>query len=376
MARLRRPPMTREVPANPESITPDWLTSVLKSTGSLSNGTVKAVEAERLGEGQGFASRIYRLKLAYEGQIAGAPEFLIGKFCQGESDGDGLHTLDTEIRFYSDLGPSSGIRTPRSYYGASDPQAGRSLLLLEDLRDGRIGDTLSGCTKEDAQLAVEYLASFHARWWEAPELEQFPWIPQSPFTRLEESAARTAWTSTRQETWDVFTREFASEIPSSIEQAWDALGERGPQVRSQFLALPMGLCHGDFRLDNLFFSNEGASAPLTVFDWQTIHRGPGLAICDLALFLSSSLEPDPRRELEVPLLQSYSEQLRENGVNGFGPGQCQRGYQLGLYEEFQAFVYVCTCLELTTERARAWITTMLHRLGSALADHPVEDVLR
>ena len=363
-------------PASPESISAGWLTDVLMTSGFLPSGVVKTIEAEVVGEGQGFASRIYRLNLSYEGEHASAPESVVAKFYESQSDEAGLMTFDTEVRFYNDLAPTARVRTPQCYYAASDRQVTRILLLLQDLREERIGDILSGCTPKDALLVAESMAAFHARWWETPELDRLDWIPRSPFAPLDNTDSREIWAAKRQNTWDNFAQLYGSVIPSSIRQAWDALGEYGPQVRSRFLRLPAGLCHGDFRLDNLCFSRAEVSRPPTVFDWQTIHKGAGLPMCDLGLFVSTSLEPAIRREVEQTLIQTYSARLGENGVFAYGPEQCATGYQLGLYEQFQAFVYVCTCMDFSSTRAQKWLQTMLCRIGSALEDHPLPQALQ
>ncbi|PRC52853.1 phosphotransferase, partial [Mycobacterium sp. ITM-2017-0098] len=55
-----------------------------------------------------------------------------------------------------------------------------------------------------------------------------------------------------------------------------------------------GLVHGDFRLDNMLFGQEGADRPLTVVDWQTVTWGP--AFTDVAYFLGCALPIEQRRD--------------------------------------------------------------------------------
>jgi aminoglycoside/choline kinase family phosphotransferase len=72
------------------------------------------------------------------------------------------------------------------------------------------------------------------------------------------------------------------------------------------------LCHGDFRLDNLFFANGAGHAPLTVLDWQISFKGNGAY--DLAYFISQSLNTDDRRSAEKALIDRYVAVLADNGV--------------------------------------------------------------
>jgi hypothetical protein len=60
--------MTTE--ALPESITPDSLTLARRRFGALGQGRVSAIEAEQ--PRSTVLSRIVRLKIAYEGEAAGA----------------------------------------------------------------------------------------------------------------------------------------------------------------------------------------------------------------------------------------------------------------------------------------------------------------
>src|ERR1700722_16622793 len=70
-----REAMTSE--ALPESITPESLTLALRRSGILGEGRVSAVEAENARST--ILSRIVRVRLAYEGEAAGAPPALLFK---------------------------------------------------------------------------------------------------------------------------------------------------------------------------------------------------------------------------------------------------------------------------------------------------------
>ncbi|HET9876411.1 MAG TPA: phosphotransferase, partial [Mycobacterium sp.] len=66
---------------------------------------------------------------------------------------------------------------------------------------------------------------------------------------------------------------------------------------------PQGLVHGDYRLDNMLFGENGADRPLTVVDWQTVTWGP--ALTDLAYFLGCALPVADRRAHYDALLRAY-----------------------------------------------------------------------
>jgi hypothetical protein len=72
--------MTREL--LPQSVTPESLTLALRRSGVLREGRVATVEAENTRST--VLSRIVRLRLAYEGEAAGAPASLIFKHAEAD----------------------------------------------------------------------------------------------------------------------------------------------------------------------------------------------------------------------------------------------------------------------------------------------------
>ena len=77
---------------------------------------------------------------------------------------------------------------------------------------------------------------------------------------------------------------------------------------------PVSLYHGDFRLDNMYFS-DGDSRPITFADFQRI--GVGRGIIDFALFALSALSVDQRRAIENDLLDTYYRRLVDGGVEHY-----------------------------------------------------------
>src|SRR5207247_7445859 len=77
-----------------------------------------------------------------------------------------------EARFYLEIPVAFA---PNRYYAAVDRERGRVVILLEDVSGGRQGDVLHGCSVEDAELVVDQVAPFHARWWgERAPASEFP----------------------------------------------------------------------------------------------------------------------------------------------------------------------------------------------------------
>ncbi len=84
---------------------------------------------------------------------------------------------------------------------------------------------------------------------------------------------------------------------------------------------PLGLVHGDYRLDNILFHNEAC----TVVDWQTLGWGPVMR--DAAYFIGGALPVEERRAHEASLLRAYYDELLAHGVAGFSWEQCREEYR-------------------------------------------------
>jgi hypothetical protein len=160
------------VPDGPDDVTADWLTEALRSTGASAAVRIRGLDVEPLPDGRGFLGRMARLRLHVDGVPRDTPAALIAKFTPADPDRRATvrRWFAREVRFYGELAGAAPVRTPRCYYGAVDEASGGSVLLLEDLTALRSGDPVSGCRLEDAVLAVQQLARFHARWWEQPRL--------------------------------------------------------------------------------------------------------------------------------------------------------------------------------------------------------------
>jgi Ecdysteroid kinase-like family len=155
------------LPLAPEDVTPVWLTRQLRERGHIpATASITSVTPSVVGEGVGFVGLVARLSLTYDQPVAGAPATMIGKFPAPDpgsrkvADLYGLY--EREVRFYQDLAETAGIDAPKCYFAAYDPEAGQSLVLLEELTAGAFGDQVGGCSIDDARQALLAAADFHA----------------------------------------------------------------------------------------------------------------------------------------------------------------------------------------------------------------------
>ena len=321
----------RTIPTRPEELTPEWLTSALRSSGTLRDARVVGFESERLGVGEGFVGTIARIHLRYEPAEAGAPASLIGKFPigleQNKALGEQLGAYEREIRFYREMAHRVPIRTPRCYYADLDtnPMTGREeqvvkfldrwpvwlirlfmpiiqwlashsrrryVLLLEDLAPLPVGDQVAGCSAEVAERAVRNLAALHADFWGGLDGPEYGWLARVEWLRR--------WFHVQYHKGrPVFAQGLGRRFPRLVELG-EFLEERGLELVERLAAEPPTLAHGDYRLDNMCLEPGGPG--ITTFDWQGPNRGPGAV--DLAYFICGNLAVEVAAVEEAQLLRA------------------------------------------------------------------------
>jgi hypothetical protein len=356
------------IPAGPDEITPEWLTQALRSDGALSNANIVGLQSERLGVGQGFVGQVYRFKLEYDTAEAGSPQSLVAKLSSADPNLRALlfRLNQTEVHFYEEFAPEIKLPTSRRYYGAVDPQTSKSILLLEDISNARVGDNVAGCTTEEAKLCFRQIGKFHAEWWESPRLAQFPWLqPITSQGPLNSEIYR--------QRWSVFIERFGGQLPAPLRETAEEFGNHVGFIGDQMMARPTTMIHSDYRLDNLFFGLPRTGSPLTVFDWQLAAEGPGPL--DIAYFMAFCMEPEHCQREELDLLKEYFGSLAANGVLEYEFDQCRQDYRLSIFLPMARLVTAGAILDFTSDRGRSLISVLIERVNAAVIDHRIGELL-
>src|SRR4051812_41081321 len=149
--------MTQPVMRRPEDVTPEWLAAIL-------GFPVDDFTTEPVGTGQ-MADSV-RFTLQPGGQS------VVLKFAAADdtsrATGLALRSYEIEVRFYQEIAPTVGIRTPHCHLAEIETDTGWFTLVLEDMAPAQQGDQLAGCSADHAAIALEELAQLHApRWGDA-----------------------------------------------------------------------------------------------------------------------------------------------------------------------------------------------------------------
>jgi aminoglycoside/choline kinase family phosphotransferase len=364
--------VAQAIPASFDELTPAWLTEALRMGGVLDDGaTVKEVRYEPIGLGVGVLCLLARLFLTYDGDAPGAPRTLVAKIPspneQTRAMVNAFHFYEREVRFYREVADTVGLPTPRRYYTALDPETQDFILLLEDLGDRRLGDQLAGALPEEAALAISELARLHAPWWNAPELQRFAWMPTS------NSPVNKAGLALYPQAWPIFRERFGADLPPRLQTVGERLTTAAFQILERFATGPQTICHGDYRIDNFFFGTAPGHAPLAVIDWQIVLRSAGPY--DVGYFLSQSVAPALRQQLERDLLRQYHEALLAGGVRDYSFDQCLSDYRWTMLICFVYPVMGGAMADLGNERGRQLMQAMYERSATAILDWDADRLL-
>ena len=347
---------------DPASVTPEWLTDVLRASGELPVGRVATVGFELFGAG--MVGDNARFRLTYEG--GQGPATLVGKFPTADevsrSATVATRTYEVESRFYQELQSRVDIATPRTHLALLDVEANEFVLVMEDLAPAQAGDQIKGCGLTESTVAVAELAKLHAPLWGDPGLASLAWLDR--------------WTPDNEAfyaqiiamLYSGFLERYGDRLEPGVRGAGDEVVAR----ITDYIAYrpgPLTVVHGDYRLDNLLF---GGAAPVVTVDWQTVTRGP--ALTDVAYFLGTSPTPDVRAAHEEVLVARYHAELLGRGVAGYDWDRCWYDYRRFAFAGFLMAVGA-SMLVAPTERGDAMFLAMANRSARMAIEHDTLSLL-
>ena len=359
------------IPATPADLTPEWLTEALCAQPEMSGVRVRAVEVQPLARGMGLLCQIARLTPTYEAGAAAGPRTLVAKMATDEPETRGVVAIfrfyEREVRFYEELAAAVPVRTPRCYASAFSPDRGDFVLLMEDLGALRTADQLDAGSAADARVVAEALVGLHARFWGDASLEALAWLiaVDDEINRMGMGLYQHAWPS--------FCDRLGGAVPPDVLRVGERLGEHLVGLLDAMAQSPRTLCHGDVRLDNLFFGRE-PGAPPTFADWQISVRGTGTG--DLAYFMSQSLDADVRRSAERDILARYHAGLVAAGIRGYDFAQCVLDYRRAVLFCFVYPVIGGGLGDSSNARGQALARAMSERSAAAILDWDATELLR
>ena len=312
------------VPADPDGITPDWLTAALRDVGAVSYAQVMSIQSGPVGH-MGMTGQLYRLRISYDRAEPGAPSSLLAKFSALYPEiRAAVHAMgfyEREIGFYREFAADCPVRTPRCYFGEVEVDSGASLLLLEDLTWMRNLNSAGGAV-DDVELVIRELGKLHAAWWGDARLDQTPWLPMKGLLTPDQRLVALI------QNWESFLGKLSIPVTEEVLSAGELCVRYLSAVSiSMYTQSPRTLIHHDVQGDNLLVAGDGEPS-LAFVDWQlTTAARP---VVDLADFLVRHLDISERRRHEDRLLGIYHSVLTQRDVADYPLEQCRDDYRMAL----------------------------------------------
>lgn len=280
-------------PLTPEEFSREWVEQAF----SAQAGSLHSLRFEPVGTGQVCDSYRFSCDWAAD-DSACLPASFIAKCPSADANSRGaaatFHLYDIEVGWYRDFATASGVNCPLPYYATIGTDEQSFALLLQDMAPASQGDQLAGASLAQVRSALSEAATLHAYRPTQVRLEETSWVLHGEKNSAYLRAAIAA-------SYAAFSTRFAGRLSEDILD----LGERlTGKLASYYERQPLERCiaHGDMRLDNILYSDDGATACLV--DWQTTHLGSAAA--DVAYLIGTSFaDPATRAREERGLVESY-----------------------------------------------------------------------
>jgi hypothetical protein len=303
-------------------LTVDWLNELFIAKGLINSARILSFDAARL-SGQGGTSVVYVLTFTYDRSEDAAPAKAVAKFSSEiEMVREALRDYrlyQREISFYTHYGSDPGIPTPRFYAALYEAKENRCFLLLEYIAHAHMRDLHEG-SPSDVQLAIRYLAAFHARWWgkkaelDGIESENSPDLLERRIQKVNRGFQRVG---------DKYRKDFGEESFGIVRLWLDHAQALAEYSRKR----PLTMCHGSFHRGQILFPDSDKDK-FYVIDWQSVSIDSGPI--DLARLIVSGLLPDQRRTHEALFVKLYHEVLLEKGVTNYPLDELWNDYRMGV----------------------------------------------
>lgn len=358
------------IPENEDAITADWMRQALSAGGTSGIAEIRDVAIDDIGAGVGLVGKILRCHLSYRDVDPGGPQTVIVKLPSSHREtvqtARTLGLYQREYAYYRRVAPHVPVRSPALLYGDFDDSSHRFVLVLEDLREMASVDQLDGAGAEQVKTAVRAAARMHGRFWNK--------VDEPPISGFHDSTSperRPLVRAVYQGSLAPALDRLGHLFPDPMRRLAEEYGRRIVEHLDAVAAGPRTFAHGDFRLDNMFFG--AGSDDFAVVDWQVCGISSGLY--DLAYFLSSSVAPEVRREVERDALAEYHETIRSLGAEEFTPEDCWRSYRQNMLSCFQTPIIAGGRLDFTDDRSLQLAEVFVTRTLTAIDDLDAGELL-
>ena len=246
----------------------------------------------------GRMSDVARVKIDHS-KLGCVPNSVIIKFPILDTVAYEFGCYRREAEIFTLFSEHDDLAVPEMYGFETADDPNFVVIVLEEIKDARTVSPTEGCSVEESTEVLRNIAQIHSRFWNDPRI---PPIGSS-------GIFVDRWGEAGRRGWGPLVERYASTGESLAQFEWV---KDNPRVWIEHRASsPLTLSHGDFQPENVLFTINPVGKNVLI-DWQFSGAGPG--ICDVAMFLISSLSVEQRREHESSLLRAYYDVLTADGT--------------------------------------------------------------
>lgn len=354
-------------PRSADELTAAWLTDVLASSGAIASGArVTALRLERIAEGVGFASFLYRAHLDLDGD---GPATVIIKWPTDYPAylelAKSIQLYDREVAFYNDVAPAAPVGAPRTYFAAIEDDSTDFVIVMEDLAGLENADHLQGLSIDHAQAVLDELAHFHAWGWGME-----PAASRNPaFLQIDDARMAGLFGVGAAAGWPIYLQHGRAGAPQGLPDVLQDYAALAPGLLGA-LTEPATLVNGDLRADNLFFSESG---PHVTVDYQFAGRGCGM--WDVAYLIGQGLTPEERGGRERELVARYLEALSGLGID-YPFAKAWQQFQIAVVVQIALPLLAMVSWDTLNPRGQELLQVLMERSFAIITDSEAMSAIR
>ncbi|UCC17643.1 MAG: phosphotransferase [Dehalococcoidales bacterium] len=308
---------------NPENVTSEWLTDVLRQAGSLQRGEVIGVRV--ISESSNTA-KIGRLTLTYSDIVPSTtPTHLFLKVSDPHSKTPvvGSEQRRCEVEFHNSIAtlmPDPPVI--RCHHAVYCEETGISNLIFDDVSETHFaGKSTIPPPARQAEKAVDAFSEFHAFWWDHQTLGDTN-SPQNQTSVTED-------VNNIREHFPRFADFLGDRLTVSQRQVYENTLTLLPSLMERVArGKDLTLIHGDSDLSNVLLPHDPDTDKALIIDWQL--WGISFAAEDLAHLIALFWEREHRQRMEKHLLKRYHRGLIRHGVKNYEWIDCWNDYRLAV----------------------------------------------
>ena len=349
---------TQGYPEQSTEITADWLTRVLRQSGHP-EAEVRSLEVKP------YRTKPYSTLHLLDVELSGASDlpsrFMLKLARPDVTNATSRRRRRKEFAFYSALAPAMDQPIAPVVHGAGCADDARTaFLLMADLSTTHERPPRGlPPTPDQAERAMRAFGSFHAAWWNHPDLQDMLDHRDDDYVRLR---ARDAAASAKD-----FLARFGRYLDPSIVHAVTRFGDHAGLLMATAYAGPVAAIHGDAHPWNVLTPRAG-DGPALLLDWEAwTVDSPAI---DLASFIVLRFDTRLRRRLEPMLLDTWHDAVATSGIRDYSRHDLLDDYRRAIVRR----VSMPLARAARDEEADGWFP-ILSRIALAWEDLGCDDVL-